>query len=205
MCKFLSTCKMDHSSYERGGVETLSMKLLEKKKNYFRVPHWWTQCFWYSFHQSTWSDTTLNPSQKGKKGNEWGKHEQWMCPTNKPKERLHTKYYALLLTLGLHALVVSIQLSLSKAPQSNLITLSKTWPYSSVLSLLFSSLLLFEKRGLMGDGWRLLKLVQAQKMERKVGGRKKKVKKKSLLRWWGFSCVVNCNGFIFIFTLFIYY
>jgi hypothetical protein len=23
---------MDHSSYERGGVETLSMKLLEKKK-----------------------------------------------------------------------------------------------------------------------------------------------------------------------------
>ncbi len=24
--------QMDHSSYERGGVETLSMKLLEKKK-----------------------------------------------------------------------------------------------------------------------------------------------------------------------------
>ncbi len=57
----------------RGGVETLSMKLLEKKKkkNTLESPsHWWTQCFWYSFHQSTWSDTTLNPSQKGKKGNE---------------------------------------------------------------------------------------------------------------------------------------
>jgi hypothetical protein len=29
---------------------------------------------------------------------------------------------------------------------------------------------------------------------------RKKKSKKSLLRWWGFSSVVNCNGFILVFN-----
>jgi hypothetical protein len=95
-----------------------------------------------------WSDNT-KPKLKGKKGNEVVEDTSNECVQQISQKNASIQSTMLLLTLRRHALVVSIQLSLSKAPQSNLITLWKTWPYSSVLSLLFSSLLLKEKRRLM--------------------------------------------------------
>lgn len=118
----------------RGGVETLSMKSVGEEEEgvlYFRVPIGGLNVSGIHSTNQMWSDNT-KPELKGKKGNEVNEDTSNECVQQISQKNASLQSTMLLLTRRRHALVVSIQLSLSKATQS------KSYHIMVDLTLLFS-------------------------------------------------------------------